>query len=399
MRKSLLFLCVVFAVMVHAQQKVAILEPLDGEDSEVTSMEKAMIRGELRKAIAKLDGFEPITRTDIDRLLTEQDFQNKGYVSENEIHHIGQMSGADYLCVSTINKSDLQFYLEAYLVDVNTGDILNPASQFGSVENGNISGLYQICRNLVREMVADIQGVDSTPIVETFDPSSWQWTIFTHNGKSALIANGQLRLTNYEKTGITQSNVSLPIELNKNFRIAFNFEINKAELFSSVGVKFAGNNSVTVNSGTTSFKVGSRSAVVKKAQIGLGRNKPVLIELVKQGDNVAVIVNGVEVCNEVCSFATNQIAVFAGINTLAMLNDAVKKAAELAKVEDEYYTSVYPDKRDWMDNLFPKDDKGTYLDAELRTLLGDTYEPFIEMRRDQQRNKLQARFPYSARMR
>ena len=52
-----------------------------------------------------------------------------------------------------------------------------------------------------------------------------------------------------------------------------------------------------------------------------------------------------------------------------------------------------------MDNLFPKDDKGTYLDAELRTLLGDTYEPFIEMRRDQQRNKLQARFPYSARMR
>ena len=321
MRKSLLFLCVVFAVMVHAQQKVAILEPLDGEDSEVTSMEKAMIRGELRKAIAKLDGFEPITRTDIDRLLTEQDFQHKGYVSENEIHHIGQMSGADYLCVSTINKSDLQFYLEAYLVDVNTGDILNPASQFGSVENGNISGLYRICQDLVREMVADIQGVDSTPIVETFDPSSWQWTIFTHNGKSALIANGQLRLTNYENKGITQSNVSLPIELNKNFRIAFNFEINKAELFSSVGVKFAGNNSVTVNSGTTSFKVGSRSAVVKKAQIGLGRNKPVLIELVKQGDNVAVIVNGVEVCNEECSFATNQIAVFAGINTLAMLND------------------------------------------------------------------------------
>ena len=87
------------------------------------------------------------------------------------------------------------------------------------------------------------------------------------------------------------------------------------------------------------------------------------------------------------------------VDKLGSLNDAVKKAAELAKVGDEYYTSNYPGESDWMDNLFPKDDKGTYLDAELRTLLGDTYEPFIEMRRDQQRNKLQARFPYSARMR
>lgn len=87
------------------------------------------------------------------------------------------------------------------------------------------------------------------------------------------------------------------------------------------------------------------------------------------------------------------------VDKLGSLSDAVKKAVELAKIGDEYYTSYYPGESDWMDNLFPKDDKGTYLDSELRTLLGETYEPFIEMRRDQQRNKLQARFPYSTRMR
>ena len=87
------------------------------------------------------------------------------------------------------------------------------------------------------------------------------------------------------------------------------------------------------------------------------------------------------------------------VDKLGSLSDAVKKAVELAKIGDEYYTSYYPRESDWMDNLFPKDDKGTYLDSELRTLLGETYEPFIEMRRDQQRNKLQARFPYSTRMR
>ncbi len=86
------------------------------------------------------------------------------------------------------------------------------------------------------------------------------------------------------------------------------------------------------------------------------------------------------------------------IDSIGSLDDAVKKAAELAKIEDEYYTSVYPDKRDWMDNLFGDDNKGTYLDGELRATLGDLYEPIMEMRLDQQRNCLQARFPYSVKM-
>lgn len=86
------------------------------------------------------------------------------------------------------------------------------------------------------------------------------------------------------------------------------------------------------------------------------------------------------------------------VDGLGSIDDAVKKAAELAKIEDEYYTSVYPDKRDWMDNLFGDDNKGTYLDGELRATLGDLYEPIMEMRLDQQRNCLQARFPYSVKM-
>ena len=86
------------------------------------------------------------------------------------------------------------------------------------------------------------------------------------------------------------------------------------------------------------------------------------------------------------------------VDSLGSIDDAVKKAAELAKVEDEYYTSVYPDKGSWMDNLFGEDNKGSYLDSELRSVLGDLYEPIMEMRMDQQRNRLQARLPYSVKM-
>ena len=83
------------------------------------------------------------------------------------------------------------------------------------------------------------------------------------------------------------------------------------------------------------------------------------------------------------------------VDQLGSLDDAIKKAAELAKVGDEYYTSTYPEKTDWMDDLLDTEDKGTYLDTELRAVLGDFYEPILEMRLDQQRNRLQARFPYS----
>jgi protease-4 len=83
------------------------------------------------------------------------------------------------------------------------------------------------------------------------------------------------------------------------------------------------------------------------------------------------------------------------VDQLGSLDDAIKKAAELAKVGDEYYTSTYPEKIDWMDDLLDTEDKGTYLDTELRAVLGDFYEPILEMRLDQQRNRLQARFPYS----
>ena len=86
------------------------------------------------------------------------------------------------------------------------------------------------------------------------------------------------------------------------------------------------------------------------------------------------------------------------VDQLGSLDDAIKKAAELAKSE-KYYTTAYPGQEDWMDNLFKKDEKGSYLDGQLRTILGDFYEPIMEMRLDQQRNRLQARLPFTTTIR
>ena len=83
------------------------------------------------------------------------------------------------------------------------------------------------------------------------------------------------------------------------------------------------------------------------------------------------------------------------VDQLGSLDDAVKKAAELAKL-DEYYTASYPGKGSWLDAFMPKENKGTYLDgklqAEIKALLGDLYEPLMEIRQSiQNGNTIQAR--------
>lgn len=82
------------------------------------------------------------------------------------------------------------------------------------------------------------------------------------------------------------------------------------------------------------------------------------------------------------------------VDKLGSLNDAVKKAAELAKL-DEYHTATYPAPDSWIDQFLPSENKGSYLDAELRSLLGDLYTPVMEMKMNTKRNRLQARLPYS----
>ena len=72
------------------------------------------------------------------------------------------------------------------------------------------------------------------------------------------------------------------------------------------------------------------------------------------------------------------------VDQLGSLDDAVKKAAELAKAK-EYHTAAYPNEGSWFDRFLPNEEnKGSYLDSriqqEFKALLGDLYEPLMEIR-------------------
>lgn len=83
------------------------------------------------------------------------------------------------------------------------------------------------------------------------------------------------------------------------------------------------------------------------------------------------------------------------VDQLGGIDDAVKKAAELAKLK-EYYTSDYPATASWIDNLLNSmTSSGTYLDAQLRQTLGELYQPFTVLRSIDKREAIQARIPYA----
>ncbi len=83
------------------------------------------------------------------------------------------------------------------------------------------------------------------------------------------------------------------------------------------------------------------------------------------------------------------------IDGFGNLDDAIAKAAQLAKVED-YGTVEYPVAADWMDQLLDEvsGNGGNYLDEQLRLTLGDLYKPFMIIRNMKEKEPVQAALPY-----
>ena len=79
------------------------------------------------------------------------------------------------------------------------------------------------------------------------------------------------------------------------------------------------------------------------------------------------------------------------------LNDAVAKAAKLAKL-GEYYTVDYPAPSSWIDQLLAGASDAGSVDARLRLTLGDLYEPVSLMRNLDKHEALQARIPFAINM-
>lgn len=81
------------------------------------------------------------------------------------------------------------------------------------------------------------------------------------------------------------------------------------------------------------------------------------------------------------------------VDAIGSLDDAVKKAAQLAKLK-EYYTTSYPDEPSWWESLTAQVDRESYLDEQMRETLGEYYAPFSYLKNINKQSAIQARLPY-----
>lgn len=83
------------------------------------------------------------------------------------------------------------------------------------------------------------------------------------------------------------------------------------------------------------------------------------------------------------------------VDELGGLNEAIAKAAKLAKLE-EHYTKDYPGQTDLLDQILESTAKksGNYLDEQMRLTLGEYYEPFMLVRNINSQSAIQARIPF-----
>lgn len=121
--KFILFLLLLFSAGMYAQEvkRVAILETVDKEN-KVSYANKLILRASLSKAITQTEGYEAYDRTDVDAIMSEQDFQRTGMVSNDQIKRLGEMTGANYILVAEAAQLDDKktMFITAKLLDVET---------------------------------------------------------------------------------------------------------------------------------------------------------------------------------------------------------------------------------------------------------------------------------------
>ena len=160
MKKVFTILFCLLGMMASADDvKLALLQPRVATGSDACRpIELNMVRGELRKAFGWQSDFQVLTRTDVDEILKEHSFQSSGMVNDEQRKRIGDMTGAQYVCVSTITKDGSQLYIESYLVNIVTGEMTNPATQFATIQNNDYATLQEPCNKLAKEMLGELGG-------------------------------------------------------------------------------------------------------------------------------------------------------------------------------------------------------------------------------------------------
>lgn len=165
----------------YTQKKVAILE-VANIDGDLKNGDLLMILGTLTTAVTNMPEYKGYERTDIARILGEQDFQRTGMVNDTQIKRIGEMESCSYVLASAAARmTNGKLAITAKFLDVETAEV----SQNATVQT-TMTDLEKGCLELVRKLF----GQGGTGYGERVSGSNYTETAFGINMQMVWVEGG-----------------------------------------------------------------------------------------------------------------------------------------------------------------------------------------------------------------
>ena len=179
MKKLLILLLSALSIIAYAQteiKRVAILETVD-KAGDVNYGVKTLLRQSITFAITRTAGYEGYNRVDMAQIMGEHNFQRTGYVSDEQIKKLGQMTGAAFVLIAeAANYDPTHIVILANLVNVESGRIVN--SSIPIVAPTAPEGMSKSCADLAKMLLSinDNSHSTTTPTNHQSDNSSYSYT-------------------------------------------------------------------------------------------------------------------------------------------------------------------------------------------------------------------------------
>lgn len=175
-------------------QKVAVWGPSVKKGSEnVEAIELSIINSRFRDAVSRMAGIELISRTDVDNILGELQFQQSGMVREKDKKLLGQMKGVDIIVSLVVAKGYGFINIESSFIDVEKANVIGSTESVLAKAN-NPEDLVEKCVELAGKLT-----------VVTSTTSS-----FSTNNTPSLFAGGEIGYGTGRRSVVYMPNLTLP---------------------------------------------------------------------------------------------------------------------------------------------------------------------------------------------
>ena len=168
----------------HAQGSGS-LAILDLEGRGISAIEAASLTDRLRTALVRTRAVTVVERGQMERVLSEQDFQLTGCTSDECAVEVGQLLGVTTMVAGSIGKVGSTFSIDIRTIDVQSGRITH---SMWRDYRGEIDGLLGIMPEIAEELVS-VAIVAETPPPEVAAPASI--AITTQPPGARIVLDGQ----------------------------------------------------------------------------------------------------------------------------------------------------------------------------------------------------------------